>query len=411
MWLAKIFAGYPFLLAHKFKREHVNMEGIKPPYFMLATHGSYMDFRILFGTIRPYNMNFVVGHDAMHDYTITLLRLAGGIAKRRHTRDYKLISHLRYCVRNHNNPVCIYPEAGFSMDGSNGYLPPALGKICKLLDVPVVIQKCYGSFLCQPTWSLRQKKRKFIRGVPVKGELIGVATQEEVRSLSVDELNERIRKNFEYDDYKYQLENKIEITVPDRAEGLDKILYQCSECETEFQTYTHGSTLECRACGKKWEMNKYGQLIAHDGHSKFTHIPDWYSWQQKNVRREVENGTYSMEADVDVYSIPKNKFYKHGLGKFFHNNDGMGLKCTAYGRPFDEFVGTGERESMHVEFHFKNRKNGKYYGDCMNFVMDNDSFYMHPVDKRNIATKVRIATEELLKLKRENLRNNTDAKI
>lgn len=403
MWFVKRFAADPFLRAHKFTCEHINMEGIKPPYFMLATHGSYMDFRILFGTIKPYNMNFVVAHDAMHDYTITLLRLAGGIAKRRYTRDYKMIRHLRYCVKNHKNPTCVYPEAGFTIDGSSGYLPDSLGKMCKLLDVPVVIIKWYGSFICQPSWSLRQKKRKFIKGVPVKGELIGVATLDEVRKLSVEELNERIRHHFAYDDYKYQLENKIEITVPDRAEGLENILYQCTDCGAEFQTYTHGSTLECRACGKKWEMNKYGQLEAHDGNTKIPHIPDWFAWQRENVRREIESGRYRIEADVEVYSLPKNKFYEQGRGKFTHDASGMRLQCTAYGKPFDKFLATGERESMHFEFKFKNRKNGKYYGDCMDFVTENDSFYLHPVNKRNIVAKVRIATEELFWLSRKNI--------
>ena len=105
MGIAKRLQVYRILKERDFKCEYVNMEGIKPPYFLLANHASEMDFRILFGAIYPYNMNYVVAIDAMHDNTITLMRMAGGIAKRKFIKDLQMIKHVKYCVDHYKNPV------------------------------------------------------------------------------------------------------------------------------------------------------------------------------------------------------------------------------------------------------------------------------------------------------------------
>ena len=285
MWFAKQFAVYPMLKKRDFKCEYVNMDGVKPPYFLLANHASEMDFRILFGAIKPYNINYVVAIDAMHDHGIGIMRTAGGIGKRKFIQDFQLIKNMKYCATHYKNPLCIYPEARYSFDGTQSYLTPALGKMAKYLKIPVVVLLSYGNFIANPQWN----KDKF-RMNPVKGKLICVANAEEVLSLSSDEINERIKKVFVYDDYKYQLDNKIKIDYPERARGLHGILYQCCECGAEHEMYSGGTTLECRRCGKKWEMTELGQLEAHDGRLAFPISPTGLSGRGKTsaarLRRE-----------------------------------------------------------------------------------------------------------------------------
>ena len=111
MGILKVFAAYPDMKKRDFKCEYINMDGIKPPYFLLANHASEMDFRILYAAIRPLNMNYVVAIDAMRDNGIGLMRFAGGIGKRKFIQDMSLIRNMKYCVEHYNNPICIYPEA------------------------------------------------------------------------------------------------------------------------------------------------------------------------------------------------------------------------------------------------------------------------------------------------------------
>lgn len=398
MWVIKHIAGYPMMRARNFSCEYVNMEGIKPPYFLLANHASEMDFRILFQAIRPLNMNYVVAIDAMHDNGIGLMRLAGGICKRKFIRDYQLIKHLKYCVDHYNNPVCVYPEARYSFDGTPSYLTPAVGKMAKLLKVPVVILLSYGNYICNQQWN----KDKF-RFAPCKGKLICVATAEEVKTLPAEEINRRIRENFVYDDFQYQYDNEIKIDFPQRARGLNRILYQCCECGTEREMEGSGTILTCRHCGKQWEMTEYGKLRALDGNTRFEHIPDWFKWERENVRREVESGEYRFEDEIEVHTLPKNKYYDQGKGKFLQDSTGTHFRCNYYGEPFEMHLAPNELESVHLEFNYTDRKSKTFFGDCMDISKSDDSFWLHPVNTKDIIMKVAFATEELYRLAHEKL--------
>ncbi len=398
MWFAKQFAAYPLLKKHNFECEYINMEGIEPPYFLLANHASEMDFRILYGTIKPYNMNYVVAIDAMHDNTITLMRLAGGICKRKFIRDLTLIKHMKYCAEHYKNPICIYPEARYTFDGTTSFLTPALGKMAKYLKIPVVVLLSYGNFICNPQWN----KDKF-RPAPVKGKLICIATAEKVKKLSAEEINRRIAENFVYDDFRYQYENNIKIDFPQRARGLHSILYQCCECGSEREMYSGGTTLECRRCGKKWEMTEYGRLEAHDGKTRFAHIPDWFAWERENVRREVENGTYCFEDEIEVHTLPKNKYYYQGKGRFRQDMTGTHFWCNAYGEPFEMHLAPNELESVHIEFNYRDRKKKETFGDCLDISKSDDSFWLHPVNKRDVIMKISFATEEIYRLAQQEL--------
>ena len=68
-----------------------------------------------------------------------------------------------------------------------------------------------------------------------------------------------------------------------------------------------GTTLFCKNCGSKWEWLENGDLLEEGKQSKFTHIPDWYNWERENVRKEVLEGKYSFEDDVEVYTLPRAK--------------------------------------------------------------------------------------------------------
>lgn len=332
MGILKHFAAYPDMRARDFECEYINMDGIEPPYFLLANHASEMDFRILYAAIRPHNMNYVVAIDAMHDNGIGLMRFAGGICKRKFIQDMSLIRNMKYCVEHYDNPVCIYPEARYTFDGTQSYVPPSVGKMAKLLKVPVVLLIAYGNFICCPQWNKDKFKKRL---APCKAKLVCVADAEEVQRLSADEINARIRENFVYDDFAYQYENKIKLDFKERARGLHHILYQCCECGAEFEMYSSGTTLECRHCGKKWEMTEYGRLEAHDGNTKFAHIPDWFRWERENVRREVEAGTYCIEDEIEVHTLPKNKYFAQGRGKFRQDKTGTHFWCNYYGEPFE----------------------------------------------------------------------------
>lgn len=403
MTLARLLAIDPRLKGRPLTTVKMGMEGIKPPYLLFVTHASMLDYPVMYKSIAPYNANNVVAIDAVRDVGDFLMRRLGCICKRKFVKDYFLISNMRYCAEKYKDIVCVYPEARYSFDGTTSFLPDSLGKMCKVMKIPVVVLRLYGTFISAPQWNKPEQK------LPLRSELELVATAEETKTLSAVELNARIRKAMARDDYAYQLEYGIKNAYPRRAEGLHAILYRCPHCGKEFETDSKDARIWCRACGKGWQMDEYGVLRAEEGETEFSHIPDWVKWERATVRDEVRSGDYRFEAEVTVHTLPNAKrFYDQGTGKFVQTAEGTRLTCTAYGKPVDLFWAGTELESVHVEYDYPFRKK-KYkhniFGDCIDISVKDDSYWLHPLGLRDQLTKISFATEEIYFLACERARN------
>lgn len=404
MWVARNFVMSYRMRGIGCSIERIGMDGLKPPYLLLATHASEMDFCLEFKAVLPYKRaNNVVAIDAIRDMGDGLMRTMGCITKRKFVRDYDLIRNLRYCVNNYGDIVCIYPEARYSLDGCASYIPPSVGKLCKLLGIPVVVLNMQGTFIISPQWN------KTRQPCPQRAKIERIVTAEETKTLAVDQINSRIFKAFQRDDFAYQYENGIENNYKNRAHGLHSILYQCPHCKKEFEMYSEGTRLWCASCGKGWQMTPLGRLEAEDGETEFAHIPDWFKWERNNVKEEILEGKYYFEDQVDVHTLPNAKaFEHHGRGRLVQSAEGTFLEATVYGKPVRLEWKAAELESVHVEYDypfFKKRGNRKHrLGDCVDISTNDDSFWLHPATKRDQLTKLSFATEEIYALALEKIK-------
>lgn len=267
-------------------------------------------------------------------------------------------------------------------------LPASLGKLCKLLGVPVVTFICHGHHINSPFWNLHD------RGVnPVEAEMTLQYTAEALKTATPDEINETLVRAFQYDDYAWQKEKGIRVTYEKRAEGLHKVLYQCPACRTEFRMASEGTHLFCRACGKRWNYNEDGSLTAESGETAFSHIPDWYEWERENVKREVEAGTYSSgDLPVTVRSLPNAKrFILLGEGTLRHDMRGFHVSgVDPDGDPFAMEKSVPSLYSCHIEYEYLGK-----FGDCVDLNTLEDTWYIYPHDCDFAVTKMALATEEL----------------
>lgn len=408
MWIARTFVISYRMRGIKAEINRVNMDGLKPPYLLLATHASEMDFCLEYKAIFPYKrVNNVVAIDAIRDIGDWLMRTLGCISKRKFVRDYDLIRNMRHCVKNYGDIVCIYPEARYSLDGCASFVPPSVGKLCKLLGIPVVVLNMQGTYIIGPQWN------KTRQPCPQRATIEQIVTADEVKTLSADVINDRILKAFERDDFKYQFENGIENNYENRAHGLHSILYQCPHCKKEFEMYSEGTRLWCGSCGKSWQMTNLGRLKAEEGETEFEHIPDWFKWERENVKAEVRSGKYRYEGEVEVHTLPNAKaFEHHGKGKLVQTADGTILEGNIYGKPTRIEWKAAELESVHVEYDypfFKRWKNRHHFlGDCVDISTNDDSFWLHPATQRDQLTKLSIATEEIHFLALEKLKQDKE---
>jgi len=375
---------FPDLLFHRNRLVKTGMEGIKPPYLLLCNHNAFMDFKVSSRATFPHRVNYVVAIDGFIKRE-WLLRFIGCICKRKFTNDILLIRQLKRVI-DKGDIAAIYPEARYSLCGTNAVLPDSLGRLAKFLKVPVVTLICHGHHVNSPFWNLPDHH---VKGT--QAEMKCLFTKEQVENADFSEINEAIRNEFRYDDFAWQKENGIRINYKKRAEGLHKVLYQCPNCGCEYSMNSHGTVLECSSCGKRWTMNELGELQAEDGCTEFSHIPDWYEWERSNVRNEIEKGTYSFSCEARVDALPNSKGYID-IGDAFltHDMNGFTLRGNLNGEDYEIKWPVKSLYSCHIEYDYLGR-----YGDCVDLNTLDDTFYIYPKGRDFSVTKLALATEEL----------------
>ncbi len=382
--VAKTFISWPDLKKRGFTFEKIDMEDLKPPYIILSNHGSMVDFNMMLKLTHPYPVNNVMTIEGFHDYTEFIMRNLGVLGKRKFIKDINLLKNIRYCLEELKTIFVIYPEARYSLDGTTSFLPDSLAKMCKMMNVPVVVLNQKGNFVASPQWNKINKHN------PVHAVMTQIVNADEIKTISVSELDVRIRKAFVYDDFAYQKEQGLIINHENRAKGLHSLLYQCPNCKTEFKMYSEGSTLVCKQCNKSWEMTELGELKAVEGETEFSHIPDWFAWERENVRREIENGTYFFEDEIRLDTLPNARGFVHQPNGILRQDiNGTYIEGTAYGSPFTLHKKPLEQESVHIEYDYKKK------GDCVEISVADESYWCYPIHKRDVITKLSIATEEL----------------
>lgn len=373
------------LMGKKYKVEKINMENLKPPYLLLSNHMCFMDFELCALGTWPHRVNNVVNVDG-YQMRPWLMELIGAVCTRKFTNDLALIKSISRCLKK-GDILCMYPEARYSPCGTTSYLPDSLVKLIKLNKVPVVVAIHRGNHLTAPFWNFRKKRR-----VPLHTTLTQIISAEDAKELTEKEIEERLHKAFEYNEYQYQLENNIKITENYRAEGLHRILYQCPHCKTEFKMDSRGTEIFCTECNKHWNLNEDGTLSAIEGETEFTQIPDWFEWEREQVRKEVEEGTYFYEDKVDVYGMPRcYGFVPLGNAKITQDaKNGFILEGFHNGEIYRIERKPLQSNGLHVEYqHHRIKKE-----DCFDITTEKDCFYCYPT-KENVVTKLAFATEEI----------------
>ena len=377
---------FPAILQHKTKITKEGMDGLDGPFILLCNHNAFNDFKVATAAMFPRRANYVVAIDGFIGRE-WLLRNVGCICKRKFTNDVTLVRQLRRTLDNGDIAV-IYPEARYSLCGTTAVLPASLGKLCKMMHVPVATLICHGHHVNSPFWNLSDRGIK-----PTEAEYKLLLSREQMESMSADEINDAIVAAFQYDDFAWMREKGITTSFEKRAEGLHKVLYQCPHCGTEHEMSSKGNQLVCRHCGKSWTMAPNGVLSADDGKTEFSHVPDWYEWERANVRREVEAGAYdSGVLPVTVRSLPNaKKFVMLGEGTLRHDADGFHVAGTETdGTPFSMEIKVPSLYSCHIEYEYLGK-----FGDCVDLNTLEDTWYIYPHDCKFAVTKMALATEEL----------------
>ena len=372
------------LLGKDYTIEKIGMEDLKPPYMLLSNHMHFIDFELTAMATGLQPVSNVVSIDG---YVIKwfLLEWIGAIATRKFTTDIHLVKSIRKVLQR-GDVLAMYPEARYTPCGTLAYLPDSLGKLIKMNKVPVVAVVHHGNHLYAPFWNFRDKRK-----VPFYSTYKKILTPEQIEAMSVAEINALLKQELAYDEYRYQKDKGILIKEKTRAEGLHKVLYQCPHCGAEAMD-SKGEEIFCKECGKRWLWQEDGYLKATEGETEFDHIPDWFDWERQQVKKQIEEGTYRFEDEVEVFSLPRVwRYIPLGKAKLTHDpENGFQLEGFYRGQRYYIHRQPQQTNSLHIEYDFG--PIDRY--DYVDISTENDSFYCRPT-KRNVITKLAFATEEI----------------
>ena len=371
------------------KYQETDMERLAKdePSLVLMNHSSFIDMQMVGDYLFPRPFSVVTTTDAYVGLA-WVLKAIGCIPTQKFVSDITLIRDMKYALEKNRTTVVMYPEACYSFDGTSATLPDTLGGLVKLLRVPIVTIITHGAFLREPLYNMLRHRK-----VDISADVTYLLSPEDIESMSVEQINERIGEAFGFDHFRYQQENGIRIDEDFRADGLERVLYKCPHCLSEGCAEGRGIQWKCRACGKTYELTEFGTLRALDGESAYTHIPDWFTWQREQVKSAIERGEYQLDVDVDIYMMVDYKAMYHvGEGHLLHNAEGFHL--TGCNGELDYTQSPLASYSINADYYFYE------IGDMISIGNRRHLFYCFPKNTQAIVAKAKMAAEEMYHIER-----------
>ena len=377
----------PDIISTRFKCNRIDMDRLKKnePALFLMNHSCFLDLEIVPTVLYPRPFNIVATTDAFIGKN-WLMRQIGCISTNKFVMDTNLVRDMMHALRKLKSSVVMFPEAGYSFDGRCMPLPDTLGKMVKMMGVPLVTITTYGAYARDPLYNNLQKRK-----VKVTADVKYLLSADEIAAMPAEEIQSLILKDFSFDNFSWQESNKIKVSEPFRADCLNRILYKCPSCKAEGNMVGKGAHITCSKCGKSYHLDEYGRLSAVEGHTEFERITDWYDWQRECVKEEVARGEYALDVPVDILmTVTDHKFYRVGKGRLRHGEGG--------------FVLNGCDGNLHYEQKplCSHTVNSDFYfyqiGDMVSIGNNEHLFYCFPEVKGDIVTKIRFAAEEIYKL-------------
>lgn len=392
----------PDIIKSRFSCEYVGMEKLPKdqPCIILMNHSAFLDLEILSSVLYPRPINIIASNDAFFGKD-WLMRHIGCVPTRKYVHGMTLVRDIVYCIKELKTSVAIFPEAGYSMDGAATAIGESMGKMVKMLGVPVVMIKAEGVYLRDPLYNNLQIRKNVKTSATVKY----LISPEEIAEMTPEQINEIVQREFTFDYFTWQKENKVVIDEPFRADYLNRVLFKCPHCMSEGNMEGKGTKLRCKDCGATYTLDELGYLKNDDGETKFDHIPTWYAWQREEIKKQLLAGEYNIDIPVDICcSRDTKKMYHVGEGRLTHNRDGFHL--TGFDGALDYEQKPLASYSLCADFYFYE------LGDVVVLGNSQVLYYLFPKCEGDIVAKIRIAQEELYKIiAAENAEKRTKRKL
>lgn len=253
------------------------------PHLVVSNHNTDVD-PILIATAFRQHMYFVASEHIFRWGWISklIVWLVQPIARVKGSTDATSALAIMRRLRSGAN-VCLFAEGNRSYNGVTGYIFPATGKLVKSARASLVTYRLSGAYFATPRWG------RGLRRGPIKGEMVRIYSQEELKQMTADEINACIRRDLYEDAFERQLEQPHQYRGKHLAEHLEYALYLCPKCGRVGTLQSKKDRFYCD-CGLSVRYNSYGFFESDaDAEPTFATVRDWDRWQEEQMYSIVAN--------------------------------------------------------------------------------------------------------------------------
>jgi len=227
--------------------------------------------------------------------------------------------------------LAMMPEARLSTTGRFEDIQSGTYSFIKKAGVPVYTIKFHGDYFADPKWG-----KGFRRGAVVEAELDILYTAEEVKNLSVAQIQKDVETRLDYNEFAWLKEKpKIRYRSRRMAEGLENILTVCPVCNSKHTITTKKNKIYCEKCGYLTSLdNRY----LFTGKFRFADLTQWYDWQKGLMEKEIsEKQDFALVSKVELRLPSKGKGLTRsaGQGVCTLNRNGLTYSGTKDGEPVE----------------------------------------------------------------------------
>lgn len=264
----------------KFGYRGKKQEALPETFIILSNHTT--DFDMLFVACSFREPMYFVGseHIARRKTLYKFLQYAfAPIMRRKGTSAASTVMEVLRTVRKGYN-VCIFAEGARSWNGVTAPILPSTGKMVKSARCALVTFKLQGGYFVSPRWSEGGTRRG-----PISGSIVNVYTKEQLKEMSVAEINDAISKDLYEDAYARQLQTPARYKGKQIAYRMESMLFHCPNCRRMHTLTSVKDTISCNQCGMSFRYTEYGMLEGEG--MKHKTVKELFSWQSRQVEQDA----------------------------------------------------------------------------------------------------------------------------
>ncbi len=265
---------------------------LAPPYLIIPNHIGFWDpFQV--GLPVPHPIHYVVADANFRSPVLRfLLGLVSSIPITKSMSDRDAVKRIMD-VRRDGGVMCLFAEGRRTWDGRTLPVIASTAKLIKLLKIPVIVPVLEGAFFSHPCW-----------GTSIRPGTLNIRYQKlfegpELRSLSAEEVHEKLTAAMWHDEYEWQSRKQIRYRSSRKAEMIERVLYSCDSCGQTGGMRSDGNTVSCTRCGAVTEMNDLGYLHHIEGHGTSLTIPEWNDRQTDRLRRLIKTSHAALAGSTE----------------------------------------------------------------------------------------------------------------